>query len=46
MKKAFIVFVVSLLYSEAQARHFDGSGRFVAGALSPNSGIEAPEPAP
>ena len=33
-------------YSEAQARYLDSSRRFVDGALSPNSTIEAPEPAP
>jgi hypothetical protein len=33
-------------YREAQARYLDGSRRFVDGALSPNSTIEAPEPAP
>ena len=33
-------------YREAQARYLDSSRRFVEGALSPNSTIEAPEPAP
>jgi hypothetical protein len=33
-------------YRQAQARYLDSSGRFVEGALSPNSTIEAPEPAP
>jgi len=33
-------------YREAQARYRDSSRRFVEGALSPNSAIEAPEPAP
>lgn len=33
-------------YREAQARHLDSSRRFVEGALSKNSTIEAPEPAP
>ena len=33
-------------YPEAQARHLDSSRRFDEGALSPNSIIEAPEPAP
>ena len=32
-------------YREAQARYLDGSRRFVEGARSPNSTIEAPEPA-
>lgn len=33
-------------YGEAQARYLDSSRRFVEGALSANSTIEAPEPAP
>ena len=33
-------------YREAQARYLDSSRRFVEGARSPNSTIEAPEPAP
>lgn len=33
-------------YREAQARHLDSSRRFVEGARSGNSTIEAPEPAP
>lgn len=33
-------------FREAQARYLDNSRRFVEGALSPNSTIEAPEPAP
>jgi hypothetical protein len=33
-------------YREAQARYLDGSRRFVEGAHSKNSTIEAPEPAP
>ncbi len=33
-------------YQEAQARHLDSSRRFVEGAHSKNSTIEAPEPAP
>lgn len=33
-------------YHEAQARYLDGSKRFVEGAHSPNSTIEAPEPTP
>jgi hypothetical protein len=33
-------------YREVQARYLDSSRRFAEGALSPNSTIEAPEPAP
>ena len=33
-------------YREAQARYLDSSRRFVEGALSPNSTVEAPDPAP
>lgn len=33
-------------YSEAQARYLDSSRRFAAGAHSPDSTVEAPEPAP
>jgi hypothetical protein len=33
-------------YREAQARYLDGSRRFVEGARSSNSTIEAPEPSP
>lgn len=33
-------------YREAQSRYLDSSRRFVEGALSPSSTIEAPEPAP
>ncbi len=33
-------------YREAQARYLDSSRRYVEGALSSNSTIEAPEPAP
>jgi hypothetical protein len=33
-------------YREAQARYLDGAQRFVEGARSPKSTVEAPEPAP